>query len=64
MSEMMEKEKSTENLSLIKEAQEGDRKAMEKLITQNMGLVKNALRKVYQKMDSYAIMSYHNRNRV
>lgn len=42
---MMEKEKSTENLSLIKEAQAGDRKAMEKLMTQNMGLVKTIARR-------------------
>ena len=45
MSEIMETEKSTGNLTLIKEAQAGDRKAMEKLITQNMGLVKTIARR-------------------
>lgn len=35
----------TDNLDLIKEAQAGDRKAMDQLIEQNMGLVKNIARR-------------------
>ena len=35
----------TDNLNLIKEAQAGDRKAMDQLIEQNMGLVKNIARR-------------------
>lgn len=45
MSEMMETDKITENLTLIKDAQAGDRAAMDKLIAQNMGLVKNVARR-------------------
>ncbi|MBQ8496314.1 MAG: sigma-70 family RNA polymerase sigma factor [Clostridia bacterium] len=45
MSEMMETDKITENLTLIKEAQAGNRKAMDQLIEQNMGLVKNVARR-------------------
>lgn len=35
----------TDNLNLIKEAQAGNRKAMDRLIEQNMGLVKNIARR-------------------
>jgi RNA polymerase sporulation-specific sigma factor len=35
----------TDNLNLIKDAQAGDRKAMDQLIEQNMGLVKNIARR-------------------
>lgn len=35
----------TDNLDLIKDAQAGDRKAMDQLIEQNMGLVKNIARR-------------------
>ena len=45
MSEIMETDKITENLTLIKKAQAGDRGAMDKLIEQNMGLVKNLARR-------------------
>ena len=38
-------EKSDENLSLISLAQSGDCRAMEKLVAQNMGLVKNIARR-------------------
>ena len=42
MSEPIEK---SDNLLLIQEAQNGDRAAMEKLISQNMGLVKTVARR-------------------
>lgn len=45
MSEIMESEKTTENLELIKKAKEGDRTAMETLMTKNMGLVKTVARR-------------------
>ena len=41
MSECVEKKTSSDNLSLIREAQNGNKAAMEQLICQNMGLVKN-----------------------
>jgi len=41
----MEKTEGEDNLSLIAKAQEGDRGAMERLISQNMGLVKNIARR-------------------
>ena len=40
MSEQIETDKTTENFELIREAQAGNREAMELLISQNMGLVK------------------------
>ena len=45
MPERMEIEKNTDNLELIREAQAGDRSAMDKLISQNMGLVKNVAKR-------------------
>lgn len=45
MPERMEIEKNTDNLELIREAQAGDRNAMEQLISQNMGLVKNVAKR-------------------
>ncbi len=45
MSECMEKTDSEDNLTLIAKAQNGDRAAMEQLISQNMGLVKNIARR-------------------
>lgn len=45
MSECMEKTEGEDNLTLIAKAQSGDRGAMERLISQNMGLVKNIARR-------------------
>ena len=45
MSECMENEKTCDNFDLIKAAHEGDRKAMDQLISQNMGLVKTVARR-------------------
>ena len=45
MPERMEIEKTTDNMELIRQAQAGDRAAMEKLISQNMGLVKNVAKR-------------------
>lgn len=45
MSECMERTDAEDNLTLIAKAQGGDRDAMERLITQNMGLVKNIARR-------------------
>jgi RNA polymerase sporulation-specific sigma factor len=45
MSEIMEADKTAENLVLIQKAKDGDRKAMDKLVEQNMGLVKNVARR-------------------
>lgn len=45
MTEMTIRETQDENLELIKSAQAGDEGSMEKLITQNMGLVKNIARR-------------------
>ena len=41
----MEADKTAENLVLIQKAKDGDRKAMDKLVEQNMGLVKNVARR-------------------
>ena len=41
MSERVENSKTSDNLILIQKAQSGDKIAMEQLISQNMGLVKN-----------------------
>ena len=41
MSERVENNKTSDNLILIQKAQSGDKAAMEQLISQNMGLVKN-----------------------
>ena len=41
----MENEKTCDNFDLIKAAHEGDRKAMDQLISQNMGLVKTVARR-------------------
>ena len=46
MSECMENEKTCDNFDLIKAAHEGDRKAMDQLISQNMGLVKTVARQI------------------
>lgn len=45
MSEQREKTENEDNLSLIRMAQGGDRDAMERLICQNMGLVKTIARR-------------------
>ena len=45
MSECSVKTDAEDNFSLIEKAQSGDRAAMERLITQNMGLVKNIARR-------------------
>ena len=45
MSECMKKTEGEDNLTLIAKAQSGDRGAMERLISQNMGLVKNIARR-------------------
>ncbi len=45
MSEQIETDKTTENFELIREAQAGNREAMELLISQNMGLVKTIARR-------------------
>ena len=45
MSECMEKTEGEDNLTLIAKAQSGDRGAMERLISQSMGLVKNIARR-------------------
>ena len=45
MSERIENEKMGDNLDLIRAAQEGDRNAMDRLISQNMGLVKTVARR-------------------
>lgn len=45
MSECVEKTENEDNLLLIAKAQSGDRGAMERLISQNMGLVKNIARR-------------------
>ena len=41
----MEADKTAENLVLIQKAKDGDRKAMDKLVEQNMGLVQNVARR-------------------
>ena len=53
MPERMEIEKNTENLELIRNAQTGDRSAMEKLISQNMGLVKNVAKRFIGRNTEY-----------
>ena len=53
MPERMEIEKNTENLELIRNAQAGDRNAMEKLIAQNMGLVKNVAKRFLGRNTEY-----------
>ena len=49
----MEIEKNTENMELIRNAQSGDRNAMEKLISQNMGLVKNVAKRFLGRNTEY-----------
>jgi RNA polymerase sporulation-specific sigma factor len=49
----MENEKTCDNFDLIKAAQEGDRKAMDQLITQNMGLVKTVARRFIGRNTEY-----------
>ncbi|PWL99012.1 MAG: RNA polymerase sigma-G factor [Clostridiales bacterium] len=53
MSECMEKTDSEDNLSLIAKAQSGDRAAMDQLISQNMGLVKNIARRFIGRNTEY-----------
>lgn len=53
MSECMEKTDSEDNLTLIAKAQNGDRAAMEQLISQNMGLVKNIARRFMGRNTEY-----------
>ena len=58
MSECMENEKTCDNFDLIKAAQEGDRKAMDQLITQNMGLVKTVARRFIGRSAEYEELSF------
>ena len=53
MSECMEKTDSEDNLSLIANAQSADRAAMDQLISQNMGLVKNIARRFIGRNTEY-----------
>ena len=53
MSECMEKTDSEDNLTLIAKAQSGDRAAMDQLISQNMGLVKNIARRFIGRNTEY-----------
>lgn len=53
MSECMEKTDSEDNLTLIARAQSGDRAAMDQLISQNMGLVKNIARRFIGRNTEY-----------
>lgn len=53
MPERMEIEKNTDNLELIRNAQSGDRNAMDKLISQNMGLVKNVAKRFIGRNTEY-----------
>ena len=53
MSAIEEKQKAEINLELIRKYQEGDNKALEKLIEDNMGLVKNIARRFFGRGTEY-----------